>query len=182
MSKDYIAEQFAWMDELFTHPDNSNLFQDKIQSEIQRELTNRWVKENRLNLLNNLDNKYGEENVLIVIDKIISTNCSRDWKFIGKEKGNSFDNFLKILCEPLKNEGFEFVYEKKDNITKFCVTKCPVYDIAKRFKAEKWLYHLACLTDEPTITGFNSNIKFSRTQTLMQGHPCCDHCYTDLSL
>jgi hypothetical protein len=56
-----------------------------------------------------------------------------------------------------------------------------MYDLAKKLNAEKWLYHLTCLTDEPAITGFNGRIKFDRSRTLMQGYPDCDHCYTDLS-
>jgi hypothetical protein len=56
-----------------------------------------------------------------------------------------------------------------------------MYDLAKKIGAEKWLYHLVCLTDEPSITGFNSKISFRRTQTLMQGYSECDHCYIDRS-
>ena len=182
MSKDYIAEQISWLDGILTHPENPNLFQDENQSVIQRELANRWVKENRLELLNDLSDKFGEEKVFAVIDKIIYANCRRDWERVGRERGNSLDNFLKILWEPLRDSGFEYSFETEGNKTKFCVTKCAIYDLAKKIGAEKWLYHLVCLTDEPTIIGFNNKIEFGRTKTLMQGYPDCDHCYTDLSL
>lgn len=179
MSKDYVAEQISWLDGIFTHPANADLFQDEHRSAIQRELSNRWAHENRLDLLNDLAQQFGEEEMLAVIDKIIDANCRRDWQQVGQDKGNSLDNFINILWRPLKDQGFEYSIAKKGNKTQFCVTKCPLYDLAKQLGAEKWFYHLLCLTDEPAVVGFNSQIKFSRTRTLMQGYPDCDHCYLE---
>jgi hypothetical protein len=180
MEKDYIAEQLGWLGGIFTNQRNQTLFSDKRQVLIQQELSNRWVHENRLMLLKEIAAEFGEEEMLAVIDAIIYENCKKDWEQVGKEKGNSLDNFIKILWEPLKDIGFEYSIEKKGNQTLFCVTKCPLYDLAKRLDAEKWMYHLLCLTDEPSIVGFNSRIKFDRSRTLMQGYPDCDHCYTEL--
>jgi hypothetical protein len=154
MEKDYTAEQIGRLDGIFANPRNSNLFTAEHHTPIQNEFANRWVHENRLDLLHDLAKKYREEEVLAVIDKIIYENCKKDWEQLGLKKGNK---------------------------TKFCVTKCPMYDLAKKLSTEKWLYHLTCLTDEPAITGFNGRIKFARSRTLMQGYPDCDHCYTDLS-
>jgi len=123
-SKDYIAEHIGWLDGILTHPENPGLFQDENLSVIQRDLANRWPHENRLELLNDLADKYGEEAVFAVIDKIIDANCRRDWELVGKERGNSFANFLKILWEPVRDSGFEFTYETEGKQTKFCVTKC----------------------------------------------------------
>ncbi len=178
MSTDYIAEQIGWLDGILTHPDNPALFQDEKLAAIQKELAGRWRGENRLELLKDLADKFGEENVVAVIDRIIYANCKRDWERVGQEGGNSFERFLKLLWEPLKSSGFEFSYTTQGNRTTFCVTKCPMYDLAKKIGAEKWLYHLVCLTDGPSVTGFNSKIIFDRTRTLMQGNADCDHTYT----
>ncbi len=182
MPIDIIAEQVGWLDGTVMQPDNAGLFPGGKRSDIQKELAGRWVKENRLDLLNDLAGRYGEAEVFAVIDAIIAFNCRRDWEQIGKESGNnSLEAFIRKLWGPLKVEGFDYSVEKSGNQTKFCVTKCPMHDLARSAGAEKWFYHLVCLTDEHTVTGFNSRIKFSRTRTLMQGHPNCDHCYTDLS-
>jgi len=181
MQKDLIAEQIDWLDGIVTNPRNPGLFTDEKHAVIRRELAERWPRENRLALLKDIRAKYGEEPMLTVIDKIIWENCELDWKQVGKEKGNSLENFIQILWEPLKAEGFEYSIEKQGNQTRFKVTKCPLYDLAKKLGAQNWMYHLVCLTDEPTITGFNNKIKFERSHTLMQGHDYCDHCYTDLS-
>jgi hypothetical protein len=181
MSKDYIAEQISWLDGVITDVENPSLFSDESQSAIQKELSDRWIEENRLELLNDLADRFGEEEVLAVIDKIIYANCRKGWEQVAKENDNSLDNFIEILWGPLQESGFEYSFGKEGNKTKFRVTQCPMYDLAKKLGAESWLYHLVCLTDEPTVVGFNRKVAFSRTQTLMQGYPECDHCYTDLS-
>jgi hypothetical protein len=179
MTTDVVAEHISWLDGIFTHPENQNLFDEQDQLAIQSELSNRWVNENRLELLNDLRDRFGGAVVFAVIDKIIDANTRRDWEQIGKEGDNSLASFIKKLWVPLKEQGFEYSFEKEGNSTKFRVTKCPMYDLAREVGAEKWFYHLLCLTDEPMVEGFNSGIKFSRTRTLMQGDAGCDHCYTE---
>ena len=181
MQSDYIAEELAWLDELMTRTSNRKLFRIAKRSEILEALLLRWKNENRLTLLNDLADKYGEEEVFTVIDRIIETNLKHDWRITGEEKGNAFERFMELLWVPLLDEGFEYTCEKQGNQTVFCVKKCPVFEAAKQMNAEKWLYHLTCLTDGPSVTGFNDKIVFSRTKTLMQGHEYCDHCYTDTS-
>ncbi len=181
MSKDYIAEYIGWLDGMITHPENPQLFRDEALLAIQKELADRWVNENRLELLNDLANRYGEERVLAVIDTIIDGNSRKNWAQQGKTVDNSLDNFINLLWGPLKASGFEYTYETTGNKTQFLVTKCPMVTLARLAGAEKWLYHLVCLTDEPSVVGFNDQIEFTRTRTLMQGHPDCDHCYTDHS-
>jgi hypothetical protein len=180
MAKDFIAEQASWLDGMFTHAQNQELFDTKDQAVIQRELANRWVQENRLELLNELSGRFGEAQIFAVIDKIIAANCRRDWGQIGKEGDNSLERFIKLLWEPLQASGFEYSIKKEGNKTRFQVTQCPLYDLAQEIGAEKWSYHLFCLTDEPAAEGFNSRVKFSRTRTLMEGFAECDHCYTEL--
>jgi predicted ArsR family transcriptional regulator len=181
MTTDVVAENASWLDDVFAHPENRELFDDEDRLAIQGELSNRWVQEDRLELLNELEDRFGEAAVLAVIDKIIDFNCRRDWGQVGREKGNSLENFIRLLWEPLQESGFEYSFEKEGNSTKFRVTKCPMYKLAQEIGAEKWFYHLLCLTDGPAAEGFNNRIRFSRTRTLMQGYADCDHCYTELS-
>jgi predicted ArsR family transcriptional regulator len=181
MSKDHIAEQVYWMDGIFTDAENPSLFHDETQLALQKELADRWVKENRLELLVDLAERYGEEKVLAVLDQIIYEVSKKNWEQLSQGRDNSLDNFIQKLWVPLKDSGFEFSFETRGNETKFRVTQCPMYNLAKQMDARKWFYHLVCLTDEPTVVGFNRQIEFRRTRTLMQGDPDCDHCYIDHS-
>jgi hypothetical protein len=180
MSTDFVAEQLGWLDAIITHPENWTLFEAENQVAIENELSTRWVQENRLALLNELADQFGEADVFAVIEKIIYANCKRNWEQVGREKGdNSLDQFIKILWEPLRDIGFEYSIEKEANKTQFRVTCCPMFDFAQKAGVEKWFYRLLCLTDEPSVVGFNSRITFSRTRTLMEGATYCDHCYTE---
>ena len=182
MTRDYLAEQVGWLDDIFTSPENNKLFNDENLIQIQSKLNNKWKTENRLSLIKKLCKEYGEESVISVLDRIIFENCKRNWTNEGKVRTNSINNFINILWEPLKESGFLFSYETIGNITQFKVTKCPMYNLAKQINATKWFYHLVCLTDEPSIIGFNNKIEFKRTKTLMQGNSYCDHCYIDHSV
>jgi hypothetical protein len=179
MRDDPVARELTWLDGIFANPENRLLFQDGAQTEVERELSARWSGENRLELLNGLAAEFGEVAVLSVIDGVIDSNCRKDWREIGRKSGKSLANFIKLLWAPLADMGFEYTYGQEGRETRFRVTRCPVASMAREMGAEKWLYHLACLTDEPSITGFNEHIRFSRSYTLMQGHELCDHRYQD---
>ncbi len=187
MGKDYVAENLGWMDGLIIDPGNEALFQDEVKSAIQKELSARWTRENRLALLEDLCVRFPEPEVLAVVDAIVSSNLKRDWTQVAKEKGNdSMETLIELIWGPLDKTEFEFSSEKQGRSIQFRVTRCAVCEAAKKLDADlnarKWLYHLVCLTDGPSAEGFSQKIRFERTQTLMQGHPCCDHRYTDLSI
>ncbi len=185
MGKDYIAENLGWMDGLMIDPGNEALFRDEVKSAIQKELAVRWTRENRFALLEDLSARFPEAEVLAVVDTVISTNLKRDWAQVGKENDYSLEKLLQLIWGPLDKTEFEFTREKRGRSVQFCVTRCAVCEAAKKLDADlnarKWLYHLVCLTDGPSAEGFSPKIRFERTQTLMQGHTCCDHRYTDLS-
>jgi predicted ArsR family transcriptional regulator len=180
MSSDFLAEHAPWLDETFTDPNNAALFPVGKPAEIQNELAARWKGGNRLALLNELAERYGAESLLAVIDAVIADTSRRSWERTAGEGGeNSLEAFMQKLWGPLPDLGFVFTREKAGNRTQFRVTRCPLADLAREAGAQQWAYHLICLSDEPSVTGFNPRIKFSRTRTIMQGHPVCDHCYTD---
>jgi hypothetical protein len=185
MGEDYVAENLGWMDGLMIDPGNGALFRDEVKSAIQKEISERWTRENRLSLLEGLSARFPEEKVLEVVDTVISSNLKRDWALVAKENGNSLERLIELVWGPLEGNEFQFSSERQGNSIQFRVTRCAVCEAAKTMdpalNAHKWLYHLVCLTDGPSAQGFNPDIRFERTQTLMQGHPCCDHRYTDLS-
>ena len=55
------------------------------------------------------------------------------------------------------------------------VTKCPIYDTAKRLGLTEEIYYLCCASDPFMAEGFNPNIGFKRTKTLMEGDECCNN-------
>jgi hypothetical protein len=69
------------------------------------------------------------------------------------------------------------VLEDTPGRMRFRVTKCPIVEDMKRFNDPELGYALACASDPGIAAGINPKIRFTRTQTLMQGGACCDHAY-----
>ena len=98
------------------------------------------------------------------------------WKQVSE---NAKDNSIEALIENLwSDEYFEYTYTKeKDGSTKMNVTWCVFAEIARENNIQDIAFEILCVDDEHIVKGFNSNIDFKRTKTLMEGHECCDHCY-----
>jgi hypothetical protein len=47
---------------------------------------------------------------------------------------------MNFLWEPLRQVGFEFTYEQNEQGYQLKVTRCPVAEIAKALKLEKWRF------------------------------------------
>jgi predicted ArsR family transcriptional regulator len=92
-------------------------------------------------------------------------------------KTNDIQGLVDFLWEPLREEGFEFTYEQNEAGYQFTVTRCPVAEIAKTHKLEKWGFMFYCMGDEFICEGYNPRITFKRRKTLMEGDDHCDHFY-----
>jgi predicted ArsR family transcriptional regulator len=84
---------------------------------------------------------------------------------------------INFLWEPLRDEGFEFTYVQDKPDCQMRVTRCPVAEIAKAQKLEKWGYIFHCMSDEFICEGYNPEIAFKRTKTIMEGADYCNHFY-----
>ncbi len=128
-------------------------------------------------ILNELRSQYGEG----VIDSVYKVQRDFNiwqWNNIANSVGsNSTEDLIKVLWEPMKEDGLEYTEEKTDNGVQMHCTKCPIYDTLKEVGLTEWGYHLICNNDEYIVEGFNSEIGFKRTKTLMEGHDCCNHFY-----
>lgn len=72
---------------------------------------------------------------------------------------------------------YEVVEDTPERL-RFRVTACPLATELKQKGVPAPLGHaLNCASDPGIAAGINPRIKFSRTQTLVQGDCCCDHCY-----
>jgi hypothetical protein len=101
------------------------------------------------------------------------------WKKLGEEvKTNDIDTLIDLLWHGYcKKDGFKYTVQQKGEVTQMHCTYCPLVEIYKKHNALDWGYHLMCKTDHYITEGFNGNILFKRTKTLMQGDDCCDHSY-----
>jgi predicted ArsR family transcriptional regulator len=129
-------------------------------------------------LIRGLHEKFGDE-VYKTVAKLNGDKAFNEWKGIAEKNGNnSIDELIKLLWEPLKNEGFQYeVVEKNEAGVQLKCTYCPIVDLAKHFGITKEGLHMFCQNDFYIAEGFNPKIGLKRTKTLMEGHDCCDHFY-----
>ncbi len=97
---------------------------------------------------------------------------------IRANKKNDIQGLRDFLWEPLRREGFEFTYTENELGCQMKVTRCPIAEIAKALKEEKWGFIFYCWSDEAICEGYNPEIRFRRTKTLMEGDEYCDHFYS----
>jgi predicted ArsR family transcriptional regulator len=106
-----------------------------------------------------------------------------DWAANGAQadiranKENDIQGLVNFLWEPLRQEGFEFTSNWNELGCQMKVTRCPIAEIARALKVEKWGFIFYCWSDEAICEGYNPEIRFRRTKTLMEGDEYCDHFY-----
>lgn len=177
MENDFIEQAVPWVTPWFTSS-NSHLSLEKKEREILTELSTRWASTDKLTLFNTLGDRYSRELVGRVIDKVVAAHIQPEWEENGrKESDGSMERFIQLLWGPLPAAGFDVeIQPRADGIQIHC-TRCPHAENGIKNDAAFWLYHLVCSGDPYAAAGFNPQIGFRRTQTLMEGYPCCDHFY-----
>jgi len=131
----------------------------------------------KIEVLESTSERFGRERVLALLGKLCANETRAYWTELARQEGNSLDDLVRLLWEPLPELGFEFSSEPRPNGLQFCVTRCPHVELAARLNAADWLYAFVCATDPHTAASFDPPIRFERTKTLMQGDDCCDHAY-----
>ena len=90
---------------------------------------------------------------------------------------NSIEAFIKDQWNPLLAQGYKYTMEKTNTGFLMVVTKCPLYDLAKSQDITEQMFYMCCEGDRFAAEGFNPDIGFKRSKTLMQGDDCCNHFY-----
>ncbi len=129
-------------------------------------------------LLAEYEVKYGDAANSAVLE-IAADDTKRIWEGIAYDRGrNSIDDLLELLWFRFEETGGEYEVQRENDSLIVHATKCPIADVYHKIGKEPLgkLFH--CSTDSYIVKGFNILIEFTNTQTLMDGHNSCDHCYT----
>jgi predicted ArsR family transcriptional regulator len=177
--KDVFLPLFQWIPGLLSRNISDYFNEGTVEHDIIKEMKENWGMTDTMTLLNGLTDKYGDK-AYEAVDRYFEFIIRKDWSEIGKKEahdGTEIDDFIRLLWEPIKNLGFEFTIDKNGKDAFFCVSNCPVNELAIKTGMHKWLYHLACATDFYSTTSFSPRINFERSKTLIEGDECCDHRY-----
>lgn len=176
---DAFHSQISWLDKWFTHDTDLVLpFTDQDQRAIFDELTALdWKNPDIIAQLDALHERVGEK-LVEVIEMVVAENTRRDWAEIARQKSScTIDDLIQVLWEPGRERRFQYTMEVREDGVQMHCTYCSFAELGKRIGGSKWLYQLLCASDPDIVEGFNPEMGFRRTKTLMEGHEYCNHFY-----
>ena len=84
---------------------------------------------------------------------------------------------MEILWKPLVGLVEYRVEQQTPEFLKMHITRCLFADAMRKHDAAEIGFAFYCAYDYGFCEGLNPNIQFTRTQTLMESHPFCNHTY-----
>ena len=126
-----------------------------------------------------LGRKFGRERVLqIVRETIVGIARDQGRQLVQISGGNSLQQFAAVLPIWTKEDALEIeVLAQSENELRFNVTRCRYAEMYESLGLSELGAILSCGRDAALIEGFNSNISFERTQTILGGASHCDFQY-----
>lgn len=119
---------------------------------------------------------FGEEAARNVAGKVIEGLAMEAGKMLKMfAGGDSMEHLQRAI--PMFSQGgaLEFdIVETTDKKASVNVTRCKYAEMYKEQGLEEYGYLLGCGRDFALMEGFNPKIKFTRTQTIMEGADYCD--------
>jgi hypothetical protein len=130
-------------------------------------------------VLDALGREFGRDRVMAVAGEAIA-GIARDQ---GRAMASTGDTSLPAFFarwEPWTRDGaLELrVIDQSDERLAFDVTRCRYAEMYRALGIAELGEVLSCQRDAALIDGFAPGVEFTRTQTIMQGAPCCDFRYT----
>ncbi|MHA1138363.1 MAG: L-2-amino-thiazoline-4-carboxylic acid hydrolase [Candidatus Thorarchaeota archaeon] len=127
-------------------------------------------------LLEKYENEFGAEAEQRVLD-IIAENTRESWAEIAEERGNNdIEGILDTLWKSFVSVGGEFTVERTENSAQIHCTRCPMADTYTKIGKPEYGLIFHCSTDPHIVAGFNPEMEFKITKTLMKDD-CCNHYY-----
>jgi len=116
-----------------------------------------------------------EKTIAIASDVILKLAEDSGRQLAGRCGGNSLDHLSKGTGQwsaggALKRE----VIEQTDNNYNYNIVTCKYAEMYKELGMEELGFIFSCGRDGKMFGGFNPNIEFRRTQTIMEGADYCD--------
>lgn len=115
----------------------------------------------------------------IIRDAITEDARAAGERFAAREpNGTSLKTFVSVMDLWKREDALitETLIDTEDQL-EFNVTRCKFSEMYRDMGLEEIGGLLSCVRDYEFMRGYNPNIIYTRTQTLMEGAPCCDFKY-----
>jgi hypothetical protein len=127
-----------------------------------------------------LGQRFGRDEVVAIVrDVIVGLAREQGREMAEARRDSSLQSFAGTL-EPWTRDGALAldVRERTEERLSFDVTRCRYAEMYGALGIPELGAVLSCNRDAALIEGFNRDVRLVRTQTIMQGAPCCDFRYT----
>jgi hypothetical protein len=130
-------------------------------------------------LIDALGAEFGREQVIAVVrDAIVEVARRQGGDLAQAMDGASLAAFAESLRYWTADDALEIkVLQQTAGAFDFNVTRCRYAELYRALGMAELGAVLSCNRDGALIEGFNPQVEFSRTQTIMQGAPFCDFRY-----
>ena len=162
------------------HPKkNSQILEDNLNAKIGV-LTRREVEARILApMLDAMGGAFGRERVLEVMrETIVKIAKKQGAELAGFMGGVTLQHFADSLRFWTMDDALEIdVIEQTGEAFSFNVTRCRYAELYRKLEIHELGTALSCARDYALIEGFNPDVSFKRTQTIMEGAAHCDFRY-----
>lgn len=127
-------------------------------------------------LLEALGREFGRDRVREIASQVVVQVAREQGARLAETAGGKTLSHFAGSLDLWKRDGalqIEVVEQKSDRFF-FNVTRCRYAELYRALGIPELGAILSCDRDFALIEGFNSEIELSRTQTIMEGAPCCD--------
>lgn len=127
-----------------------------------------------------LGERFGRDEVVTIVREVIADLARSQGKAMAEARGDaSLASFAHTLGPWTKDDALRLrVIDQSPARFAFDVTRCRYAEMYRALGIPELGEVLSCQRDAALIEGFNPGVTLTRTQTIMQGAPCCDFRYT----
>jgi L-2-amino-thiazoline-4-carboxylic acid hydrolase len=122
---------------------------------------------------------FGREQVIEIAKRVIVDIAKEQGSALAQQMGgNSIAHFVASKTNWVKGDALTIeVLQSTQTQYDFNVTRCRYAEMYRALGIPELGVVLSCGRDGALGTGFNPDLKLTRTQTLMEGGTCCDFRY-----
>jgi predicted ArsR family transcriptional regulator len=130
-------------------------------------------------IIDRLGEAFGRDRVVSIVRDVIVDIARDQGRAMAEARGDrSLTSFAATLEPWTRDDALRMeVREQTDERLSFDVTRCRYAEMYRALGIPELGAVLSCNRDAALIEGFNPDVTFQRTQTIMQGAPCCDFRY-----
>lgn len=126
-----------------------------------------------------LGEAFDRDRVVAIVREVIVSLAAEQGRALAEAAGDTSLTAFAATLEPWTRGGaLELdVIEQTETRLSFNVTRCRYAEMYRALGLADLGAVLSCNRDASLIDGFNPEVRFTRSQTIMEGAPCCDFRY-----